>query len=65
MGSWPSRWAGTWLGVRVIHGVAIQLEKFLRLGFFLPVTAHGKRVLTHLKGEAECEADSLEPVFLE
>ena len=46
---WPSRWAGTWLGVCVIHGVAIQLEKFLRLGFFLPVTAHGKCVLTHLK----------------
>lgn len=66
MGSQPSGWAGTWLGVRVIHSVAIQLEKFLRLRFFLPVTAHGKRVLTHLKKKStDCEVGSLEPIFLE
>ena len=66
MGSQPRGWAGTWLGVRVIHSVAIQLEKFLRLCFFLPVTAHGKRVLTHLKKKStDCEVGSLEPIFLE
>lgn len=41
---------GTWLGVGVIHRVAIQLQKFLRLRLLLPVTAHGEGVLTHLGG---------------
>lgn len=41
---------GTWLGIGVIHRVAVQLQKFLRLRFLLPVTAHGEGVLTHLDG---------------
>lgn len=39
----------TWLGVSVVHCVAIQLEKLHRLGLLLSVAAHGKRVLTHLQ----------------
>lgn len=39
----------TWLGIRVVHGVAIQLEQLHRLGLFFSVAAHGKCVLTHLQ----------------
>lgn len=38
----------TWLGVGVVHSVAIQLQKLHRLRFLLSVAAHGKGVLTHL-----------------
>lgn len=38
----------TWLGVSVVHSVAIQLEELHRLGLLLSVAAHGKGVLTHL-----------------
>lgn len=40
----------TWLGVAVVHRVAVQLQELLRLGLLLPVAAHGERVLAHLRG---------------
>lgn len=41
--------ASTWLGVSVVHSVAVQLQQLLRLRFLLPVTAHGEGVLTDLE----------------
>lgn len=39
----------TRLGVTVVHGIAIQLQKLLWFRFFLSVAAHGKGILTHLE----------------
>lgn len=40
---------GTWLRVREIDGISVQLHQLVRLGLLLPVAAHSKRVLTHLQ----------------
>lgn len=40
--------AVTWLGVSIVHRVAIQLKEFYRLSLLLSVAAHGKGVLTYL-----------------
>lgn len=42
---------GTWLGISVIHSVAIQLEEFLGLCFLLSIAAHGESVLADLQEE--------------
>lgn len=39
----------TWLRVRVIYRISVQLHQLVRIGLLLAVTAHGKRVLTHLQ----------------
>lgn len=39
----------TWLRVGVVHSVSVELQQLLRFGFFLPVAAHSKRILTNLK----------------
>lgn len=39
----------TWLGVGVVHRVAVQLEELHRLRLLLSVAAHGKCVLTDLQ----------------
>lgn len=41
--------AVTWLRVGVIHSVSVQLEKFNRFCFLLPVATHGKGVLADLE----------------
>lgn len=49
----------TWLGVGVVHSVAIQLEQLHRLGLLLSVAAHGKRVLTDLHQGEDMFPDQL------
>lgn len=43
----------TWLRIGVIYRIPVQLHQLMRLWLLLPVTAHGKCVLTHLNNRRD------------